>query len=102
MAGFPTSQKEPKPKMSDQQPISDSAANVGALATSRGTLPRGRTVLIGTFGSEDSPGALLRGPSGRVQRVELGDDALGGKVTAIGNGAIAIASGSRTKVLHLP
>lgn len=88
--------------MPDQQPNSEEAASVGALATSRGTIPRGQPMLIGIFGSKDSLGALLRSPSGQVQRVELGDDALGGKVKAIGDGTIVIASGSRTKVLNLP
>ncbi|KPP88706.1 MAG: hypothetical protein HLUCCO07_11780 [Rhodobacteraceae bacterium HLUCCO07] len=88
--------------MSDQEPITDETVNVGLLAKSRDTLPRGRTVLIGIFGDQESPGALLRSSSGQVQRVKLGDDALGGKVMAIGDGAIVIASGQGTKVLKLP
>lgn len=42
------------------------------LATQIGRLPDTDVVLLGTFGTEAAPGALLRLRSGKEQRVALG------------------------------
>lgn len=69
------------------------------LATEKADLPR--TALIGIFGSEATPGALIREGS-RISRVRVGDQVAGGVVAAIGEGALVLSSRRGNKVLRLP
>lgn len=73
-----------------------------SAATTPARLRLGRTLLLGTFGSEDSPAALLRLPSGHTQRAVVGDDTPAGRVTAIAPGAVHVTNGHRAKVLTVP
>ncbi|MBD3663525.1 type II secretion system protein N [Sulfitobacter aestuariivivens] len=61
-----------------------------------------RITLIGVFGSTEAPGALIRGPDGKIDRVTVGDVASGGRVAAIGEDRVVIAKGGKTTVLKLP
>ncbi|MEM6303588.1 MAG: pilus assembly protein PilZ [Pseudomonadota bacterium] len=69
-------------------------------ATEEVTLPR--IAVIGIFGSEAAPRALIRSPNGKITRVEVGDKAAGGIVTAIGADSVVIARRGGATVLALP
>ena len=73
---------------------------VKELATQEVSLPR--TALIGIFGSEAAPGALIRNSDGTFARVTVGDRAAGGVVAAIDTARVIIAIRDTTKVLELP
>lgn len=73
-----------------------------AHATEAARLRRARPQLIGTFGAEGAMGALLRLPSGTIERLTVGDRSAAGTVIAIEPGAIHIARAGRTGVLRLP
>lgn len=70
------------------------------LATERATLER--MALIGTFGAETSPGALLRLPGGGFEKVTVGDDVAGGTVLAIDAGRLILSRMGAELILSLP
>ena len=72
------------------------------LATQTGRLPDSDVVLLGTFGTEAAPGALLRLRSGKVQRVALGDRVPGGKIIAISGNSLMLAQNGGTQRLTIP
>ena len=78
----------------------DTPAQVAELATKTVELPR--IALIGIFGTEADPRALIRRPNGKIDRVAVGDKAAGGIVAAIGEQKVVIAQRDGTKVLELP
>jgi len=71
-------------------------------ATEATNLRLRRPQLIGTFGAEGAMGALLRLPSGDIQRLSVGHRGALGTVTGIEPGAVHIALAGRTRVLRLP
>ncbi|MDF1728145.1 MAG: pilus assembly protein PilZ [Sulfitobacter sp.] len=81
----------------DQEPTPKKVAD---LANQEADLDR--TALIGIFGSEKAPHALVREGSGEILRVGLGDKVGSRKVAAIGVDHLVLARGSFTKVLRLP
>ena len=83
--------------MSSQDTTNDRIAD---LATETARLDR--LALIGIFGSTNAPGALLRVPGGRIERVELGDRVAGGVVAAIGDDRLVLHRNGRARVLKLP
>ncbi|NNE53875.1 MAG: pilus assembly protein PilZ [Sulfitobacter sp.] len=85
------------PLRKDQEPT---PPQVAELANEAANLDR--TALIGVFGSQSAPGALIRGGSGSITRVTLGDKLDGRTVAAIGEDHLVLARGSTTKVLRLP
>ena len=70
------------------------------LATEKADLSN--TALIGIFGSDSTPGALIREGGGKISRVEVGDQVAGGVVAAIGQGTLVLSSRRDNKVLRLP
>ncbi|EDQ03990.1 hypothetical protein DSM14862_01210 [Sulfitobacter indolifex] len=70
------------------------------LATEKADLSN--TALIGIFGSDSTPGALIREGGGKISRVEVGDQVAGGVVAAIGQGTLVLSSRRGNKVLRLP
>ena len=73
---------------------------VSDLATEKADLSS--TALIGIFGSDATPGALIREGGGKISRVEVGDQVAGGVVAAIGKGTLVLSSRRGNKVLRLP
>ena len=73
---------------------------VSDLATEKADLSS--TALIGIFGSDATPGALIREGGGKISRVEVGDQVAGGVVAAIGQGTLVLSSRRGNKVLRLP
>lgn len=74
--------------------------NVAILATKKSTLSR--IALIGIFGSDANPSALLREDYGSFARVTIGDSFNGGVVEAIGTDSLILSRGGKTKVMKLP
>ncbi len=86
--------------MTSSPPSAETPKQVAELATEQVNLPR--VALIGIFGSEADPRALIRRPNGKIDRVAVGDTAAGGIVTAIGADKVVITQRGDTKVLQLP
>ncbi|MCM2560946.1 amidophosphoribosyltransferase [Lutimaribacter sp. EGI FJ00015] len=59
-------------------------------------------MLIGTFGHEADSTALLRLPSGRVKRVQIGDRVAGLRVTAIMPGQLQATKRGQPVTLTMP
>ncbi len=76
------------------------SAKVAKLATTSTRLAR--TALIGIFGSESTPGALVRTGDGAITRVTIGDRIAGGIVAAISSDALILSARGGNKVLKLP
>jgi hypothetical protein len=83
--------------MSDPTP-----ETVARLATQAADLPRRGLALLGTFGTEAAPRALVR--LGRRDRVTVSPGAPldGGRVEAIGIGELVLVRGGVAEVLRLP
>ncbi len=79
-----------------------SASSVAKQATVRNAIRLGQVNLIGVTGKPSARRALVRLPSGRIQRVKVGDRIDGGRVSAIGEGELLYKKGSRNLVLKLP
>ena len=75
-------------------------ANVAELATKSARLPA--LALIGIFGSEATPAALIRNKDGSFQRVIVGDSIAGRQVAAIGKDRVILSRGTKTQTLTLP
>ena len=74
--------------------------NVAKLATEKASLQR--TALIGIFGSDANPSALIRGDGGSIAKVTVGDTFQGSVVSAIGNDSLVLARRGKSRVLTLP
>lgn len=80
-----------------QQPTPE---NIAELATQIVELPK--LALIGIFGSQSAPAALIRTRKGKIARVSLGDRLANLTVTAIAKDRVILTRGSQTKALSLP
>lgn len=83
-------------------PANASPDNVAKIATTRADIPRSGPMLIGVFGKEDSPKALIRLPSGKVHEVTRGDRLGTDMVLAIAADEVILKGGSATTRLSLP
>ncbi|MBR9893561.1 amidophosphoribosyltransferase [Salipiger bermudensis] len=68
---------------------------VAERATESVDMPRTGPMLLGVFGNETAPEALVRLPNGRLDTVALGDRVNGRQVVAIDTGRIALARGGK-------
>ena len=84
-------------EMDDQKPT---PAEVAKHATEEAKLER--TALIGIFGEESAPQALIRQRSGQILKVATGDKVGNQEVAAIGEDHLVLKRGGNTKVLRLP
>ncbi|WP_417741532.1 amidophosphoribosyltransferase [Salipiger sp.] len=64
---------------------------VAERATKSVEIPRSGPMLLGVFGDQNAPEALVRLPNGRLDTVALGDRVSGRQVVAIADGRIALA-----------
>ncbi|MCP5085724.1 MAG: pilus assembly protein PilP [Rhodobacteraceae bacterium] len=80
----------------------ETPANVAKLATQEDVLPLGELALIGTFGTEEKPGALLFLPQGRAIRAQVGDRTVAGKVVGIDQGSVTLQRRGKTVRLSMP
>lgn len=72
------------------------------LATEKARFDRSGLLLLGTFGTTEAPGALLRLPDGAIRRVTPGDTVEGAQVMSISNGKLVLVDGDTARTLHLP
>lgn len=88
-------------EMSAFHPLHDATPDhVAALANQKAKLPR--LALLGVFGTEATPGALIRTPDGKVHRVAPGDRIANRTVAAIGADKVMLSNGGATKALRMP
>lgn len=73
---------------------------IASIATEQATIDR--TALIGVFGNEKAPNALMREANGKIARVSTGDRVAGGTVQAIGTDRLVLNRNGRAKVYRLP
>ncbi|UYV39036.1 hypothetical protein N4R57_08500 [Rhodobacteraceae bacterium D3-12] len=90
--------------MSKSNKTPDTAANpkVATAATETTAMRLNNVALIGTFGSADAPGALIRLPAGKILKVSTGDQTTIGKVVGISQSELLLAKGGRTLRLAMP
>lgn len=77
-------------------------AGVAQVATQRTRTNLGQIVLLGIFGTQAAPQALLRLPNGRVARVSPGDRVGHDTVYAIDAARIALGQNGRARWVGMP
>lgn len=90
--------------MSKTNTSPETAANskVADAATETTALRLNNVALLGTFGSAEAPGALIRLPAGKILKVTTGDTTSIGKVMGISQSELLLARGGRTVRLAMP
>ena len=79
-----------------------SSTLVARQATERNALRLNRVTLIGVYGSPNQRRALVRLPSGRYLKVQVGDRLDGGQVAAIDRDAVRYVKSGRNHVIEMP
>ncbi|MFZ7089755.1 amidophosphoribosyltransferase [Primorskyibacter sp. 2E233] len=77
----------------------DTPTNVQDIATTEVDLPANQPIVLGVFGKEDAPHALIRLPSGRIMNLTVGGSLGDQQVIAIAADAIVLSNSRR---LHMP
>jgi len=83
-------------------PTIPTRASVANQATVTNAINLRRISLIGVYGTSSQRRALLRLPSGRYVKVEIGDRVDGGRVAAIGAQELRYVKGGRNITLRMP
>ncbi len=83
-------------------PILPSTGTVAKRATDTNAINLAKLNLIGVFGSAGDRRALLRLPSGRFVRVQVGDRVDGGQVASISDNELRYVKGGRRLTLKVP
>ncbi len=83
-------------------PSLPTTASVAREATETNAINLGKVNLIGVYGSDNDRRALVRMPSGRYVKVEVGDRLDGGQVAAIGDDQLRYIKSGRNITLQLP
>ncbi|MBY6139181.1 hypothetical protein KUV26_06980 [Leisingera daeponensis] len=78
------------------------SASVARRATVNNALNLRKLNLIGVFGTASNRRALVRLPSGRYKKVQVGDRIDGGRVIAIGESQLQYQKGGRNRTLTMP
>lgn len=81
---------------------SNTSDAVARTATRSAAIPARGIVLLGTFGSETAPQALLRLPDGQTATVQVGSRIGTRQVVAIDETRIALATNGRGTWLSVP
>ena len=84
------------------QPQIPTVASVARQATVESAINLRRLNLIGVYGQANDRRALVRLPSGRYVKVQVGDRIDGGQVAAIGQNALRYTKGNRSILLEMP
>ncbi|WP_137700209.1 hypothetical protein [Marimonas lutisalis] len=74
----------------------------GEIATQSARIPARETILLGTFGEAENPGALLRLANGSVARLSVGDPLEGGRITAISSDGVLVQKAGYTRRITQP
>lgn len=72
------------------------------IATSEARLPTSGPVLLGTFGADTAPSALLRLPNGEILRADQGDNTPAGTILGIAHDHVILTRHGRVKTLSMP
>lgn len=78
------------------------SASVARRATVNNALNLRKLNLIGVYGTAANRRALVRLPSGRYKKLQVGDRIDGGRVIAIGEGQLQYQKGGRNRTLTMP
>ncbi|UWQ30972.1 hypothetical protein K3557_12170 [Leisingera sp. M523] len=78
------------------------AASVARRATVSNAINLRKLNLIGVYGTASDRRALVRLPSGRYKKVQVGDRIDGGRVIAIGESRLQYQKGGRNRTLEMP
>ncbi|AHD01452.1 hypothetical protein [Leisingera methylohalidivorans] len=78
------------------------AASVARRATVGNAINLRKLNLIGVYGTASDRRALVRLPSGRYKKVQVGDRIDGGRVIAIGESRLQYQKGGRNRTLEMP
>ncbi|WP_189682319.1 hypothetical protein [Seohaeicola zhoushanensis] len=78
------------------------SASVARQATMRNAINLRQMNLIGVYGTPSNRRALIRLPSGRYKKVQVGDTVDGGRIVAIGDGELRYQKGGRNLTLKVP
>ena len=84
------------------QPSIPSSASVARQATLDNAINLRRVNLIGVYGTPSNRRALVRLPSGRYKKVQVGDSVDGGRIVAIGDSELRYSKGGRNLTLKIP
>ncbi|MEM0934842.1 MAG: hypothetical protein AAGJ91_02930 [Pseudomonadota bacterium] len=84
------------------RPNQPSSALVARQATQNNALRLNRVTLIGVYGSASQRRALVRLPTGRYVKVQVGDRVDGGRVSAISRDALQYTKSGRAITLEMP
>lgn len=84
------------------QPTIPSSASVARQATLDNAINLRRVNLIGVYGTPSNRRALVRLPSGRYKKVQVGDSVDGGRIVAIGDSELRYSKGGRNLTLKIP
>ncbi len=84
------------------RPPEPSSALVARQATQNNALRLNRVTLIGVYGSASQRRALVRLPSGRYVKVQVGDRLDGGRVTAMTRNSLQYTKSGRAVELEMP
>ncbi len=82
--------------------MAEASSQTRQLATQKNAVRLNKPVLLGIFGANSAPRAMIRYPGGRIDTVATGDKTRLGQVVAIDEDALHIARNGRTDVLRLP
>ncbi len=79
-----------------------SSASVARQATVNNAINLRQINLIGVYGTPSNRRALIRLPSGRYKKVQVGDNVDGGRIVAIGDSELRYQKGGRNMTLKIP
>lgn len=91
-----------EPEVASVAPRIPSSASVARQATVENALNMRELNLIGVYGTASDRRALVRLPTGRFVKVEIGDSVDGGQVADIGDRDLRYVKGGRSIVLSMP
>jgi len=95
-------QQQPQRAVASAEPDIPTTASVARQATISNAINLRRVNLIGVYGSASNRRALVRLPSGRYRKVQVGDSVDGGRVRQINEGQLIYTKGGRNVTLSVP
>lgn len=100
--GIPETLAAAAPAAATVAPSIPSSASVARQATLKNEINLRRLNLIGVYGTAANRRALVRLPSGRYKKVQVGDRIDGGNVVAIGEDQLRYQKGGQNHTLTMP
>ena len=88
--------------MANTEDTTPQPQNVAKDATQSVDINLNDLTLLGVFGRDDAPEALLRLPNGQVEKVSRGSKIGGQTVIAIDETRVALSRGGRARWLEMP